>query len=100
DLRPSLPEQAELLILKAVSFDPKDRYASAREFGDDLSYALLNKETAEFHDQKVPGPAHPVVALNQPDISRTTESQETITAQAQPGWSGASDPAAGLRQPS
>jgi hypothetical protein len=40
DLRPSLPEAAQAVILKALSFDPKDRYARAREFGDQLARAF------------------------------------------------------------
>ncbi len=39
-LRPELPEAAEIVILKALSFQPRDRYAHAREFGDALAAAL------------------------------------------------------------
>jgi len=39
-LRPDLPEAAETLILKALSFQPQDRYAHACEFGDALAAAL------------------------------------------------------------
>ncbi len=44
DLRPGLPQQAESIMLKALSFDPKDRYQRARDFGDLLSSALLGDE--------------------------------------------------------
>lgn len=44
DLRPGLPQQAESIILKALSFDPKDRYQRARDFGDLLSSALLGDD--------------------------------------------------------
>jgi predicted ATPase/serine/threonine protein kinase len=40
DLRPTLPEVAQGVILKALSFDPKDRYQRAREFGDEVARAL------------------------------------------------------------
>ncbi|CAN5768768.1 hypothetical protein BH18ACI4_BH18ACI4_17190 [soil metagenome] len=40
DLRPGLPQKAEAIILKALAFDPKDRYQRARDFGDLLSSAL------------------------------------------------------------
>jgi tRNA A-37 threonylcarbamoyl transferase component Bud32 len=39
-LRGSLPEAVRKTILKALSFDPKSRHASALEFGDELSRAL------------------------------------------------------------
>jgi serine/threonine protein kinase len=41
DLRPALPEVAQNIILKAVSVDPRMRFQSAREFGDELAAALL-----------------------------------------------------------
>ncbi|HYO64326.1 MAG TPA: serine/threonine-protein kinase, partial [Pyrinomonadaceae bacterium] len=40
DLRPALPETAQLILLKALAFDPAQRYARARDFGDDLFEAL------------------------------------------------------------
>jgi hypothetical protein len=41
NLRPDLPEVAQAAILKSLSFDPADRYQSAREFGDTLADALI-----------------------------------------------------------
>ena len=41
DLRPGLPSRAQKLILQALSYNPKDRPASAREFGEQLAQALL-----------------------------------------------------------
>jgi serine/threonine protein kinase len=40
DLRPSLPEDAQETILKALCFDPKDRFQRAQDFGDRLAQAL------------------------------------------------------------
>jgi len=40
-LRPDLPRQAERTILRALSFDPKSRYQSARVFGDKLAQELV-----------------------------------------------------------
>jgi serine/threonine-protein kinase len=40
DLRPGLPAAAQMAILRALSFDPKDRYQRARDFGEDLAQAL------------------------------------------------------------
>jgi serine/threonine protein kinase len=47
DLRPGLPLEAQTAILRALSFDPKDRHSSAREFGDNLAQALtLSEDTS------------------------------------------------------
>src|SRR5205085_890467 len=40
EFRPDLPEAAQVAILKALSFDPKDRHSEARDFGDELALAL------------------------------------------------------------
>lgn len=63
DLRPSLPETADSVILKALSFEPADRQEQAAEFGQQIEHALLHAdasspqtvETARIADQ----PAHP-----------------------------------------
>ncbi len=43
DLRPSLAPEAERVILRALAFNPGDRYPGPREFGDALSRALLQQ---------------------------------------------------------
>jgi serine/threonine protein kinase len=43
DLRPSLPEAAQSLILKALSFAPQDRFANAKDFTDALADALTGE---------------------------------------------------------
>ncbi len=40
EVAPSVPPAAEAVIVKALSFAPVDRYATARAFGDDLARAL------------------------------------------------------------
>src|SRR5262249_3732601 len=42
DLRPSLPLAAQAVILKSLSFAPEDRYASAKDFTEDLARALTD----------------------------------------------------------
>lgn len=44
DLRPSIPAQVQAILLKALSFEPKDRYQNVRQFGDELAVALLSEE--------------------------------------------------------
>jgi serine/threonine protein kinase len=40
DLRPELPTSAQKAILKALTFNPKDRYSTAREFGEAIAQSL------------------------------------------------------------
>lgn len=40
DLRPSLPEAAQRTIMRALSFEPEDRYKKAKEFGEQLLRAM------------------------------------------------------------
>ena len=47
DLRPSLPEEAQAVILRALSFNPSERHRRAQDFGDDLWRALHVDERAE-----------------------------------------------------
>ncbi|HBB94069.1 MAG TPA: hypothetical protein DC054_01645 [Blastocatellia bacterium] len=44
EFRPDLPPAVDSIIFKALSFEPRDRYESARDFGDLLSTALLGKD--------------------------------------------------------
>lgn len=43
-LRPDLPEQAQNIILKAISPDPADRHERARDFGDSFAAALASTD--------------------------------------------------------
>ncbi|MGH8547904.1 MAG: protein kinase domain-containing protein [Methylococcales bacterium] len=43
-LRPDLPQAAQTAILKALAFDPKDRYRKSRDFGEALARALLGDD--------------------------------------------------------
>lgn len=56
DLRSNLSAEAQAIILRALSFEPKDRYQTASEFGDSLARALSDdKETAELAYQHASG---------------------------------------------
>jgi len=55
DLRPVLPEAAQDVILKALSYQPQNRYQSACEFGAALAQELLSDEeptTRNLLDEK------------------------------------------------
>src|SRR5262244_592350 len=41
DLRPSVPAEAESVLLKALAYDPAKRYPTARQFADALADALV-----------------------------------------------------------
>lgn len=47
DLRQGLPEAAQDVILKALSFEPKDRHAQARDFSEELAQALHSEKSLE-----------------------------------------------------
>ncbi len=44
DLRPGLPEPAQTSLLKALSFDAKERYQRARDFADELAGVLVGDD--------------------------------------------------------
>src|SRR5262249_28081067 len=44
DLRPSLPDEAQQVILKALSFNIADRYQRADDFGNALANALTSHD--------------------------------------------------------
>jgi hypothetical protein len=53
DLRPSLSAEAQEVIIKALSFDPGDRFEAPRDFGDSFSRALTTKsETLQVERQE------------------------------------------------
>lgn len=52
DLRQELPDAAQAVILKALSYHPSQRYQRASDFGDALAQALLGARVPPAH----PGP--------------------------------------------
>lgn len=56
DLRPALPESAQDVILKALEYEPRNRYQSAREFGEEFSRAISRRvETPQgYIDREAP----------------------------------------------
>lgn len=62
DLRQDLPDAAQRTILKALSFDPVDRYTQARDFGNALAQAIAGAEHET--ESSVEGPAEgPVLEI-------------------------------------
>jgi len=60
ELRPNLSPAAEAILLKALSFNPNERYEKAREFGDALSTALLGEIDDPPDVTRVRAPKSPV----------------------------------------
>ncbi len=59
-LRPSLPEAAEEVILRALSFEPTDRPQRARDFGEELARVLTTGARSLTHS---PPPVAETIAL-------------------------------------
>lgn len=78
DLRSSLSTEAQAIILRALSFDPADRYQSATEFGDSLARALMNdRETlSKYLDLGVPATAPRTNPLPEPPSTKSTNHPE------------------------
>ena len=87
DLRPSLSEDACGIILRALSFDPHQRFPSARELGDALSRALT-EDTATFDHSRTDSAQIPATQLatdaNQAARQTADLSSKTIAARYEP----------------
>ena len=65
DLRPSVPEAAQQVLLKALAFDPNERFQRAHDFGDQLASCLISGyDASQSTTQKMPTPITPAVADN------------------------------------
>lgn len=87
DLRPSLPAEADAIILRALSFDPRQRFHSARELGDALARSLSEETSpAAVRDAKpLAVPATQLATDANPDARPTGErGPQTIAATFQP----------------
>jgi serine/threonine protein kinase len=84
DLRPSLSEEASQIILRALSFDPKERFQSARELGDALARAL----TSNTDYSRVDRPQIPATQLstgaNEPARQTSDLGSKTLAARFEP----------------
>jgi serine/threonine protein kinase len=87
DLRPSLSEEAGQVILRALSFDPKQRFQSARELGDILARAL-REETAAIEVTPIERVAVPATQLatdaNAPARQTADLTSKTIAVSYEP----------------
>ena len=79
DLRPGIPQEAQQIILKALSFNPADRYDEPRDFGDNLSRALT-EQTADARDER-PAPLPPTQLANEQTPAAPAHGQRPKTIQ-------------------
>jgi hypothetical protein len=82
DLRPSLSEAASQIILRALSFDPKDRFQNARELGDALARALA-EDTATVDRAPIPS-TQMATGENAPARQTADMSSKTLAARYEP----------------
>lgn len=87
DLRPSLPIEAQEVILKALSYNPGDRFDSPRDFGDHLARALA-LEVEHFESPSKPSLELPATQLSNEETpfaqSPAAASPKTIQVPFQP----------------
>jgi serine/threonine protein kinase len=53
DLRPSLPERAQEIVLKALDYQPAARYQRADEFGRELATALTDQDAEALSERYI-----------------------------------------------
>jgi serine/threonine protein kinase len=87
DLRPSLPLNAQEVILRALSYNPADRFNSPRDFSDQLASAL-SQEVEHIESPSKPGLELPATQLSNEETpfaqSPAAASPKTIQVPFQP----------------
>lgn len=85
DLRPSLPEAAQQILLKALAFDSKDRFQRAQEFGDRLAGALASEyDLGERTTQQLAGGMSVGGASDLPKTTAAKSLQAPATERSKP----------------
>ena len=80
---PNVSEYASALITKAMAKDRNDRYATVREFADDVE-ALLSGESLAFADALSPTPPQPAAAEEPHTIPPPSKAPRETDAPAEP----------------
>lgn len=83
DLRPAVSTDANKIVLRALSFEPSQRFQTAREFGDALARALTDELTLEPRSAQIP--ATQLATQANPPARQTADlSQKTIAGRFEP----------------
>ncbi|HZS05998.1 MAG TPA: protein kinase [Blastocatellia bacterium] len=85
NLRPELTEEAQAAILKALSYDPEQRYQRARDFGNELSRLLAGMSvTGATEPSRPPASQTPTgrSSTNPPTVVRETPVAAKVTNEA------------------
>lgn len=72
DLRQGIPESAQEIILRALSFDPRNRQTRAREFGEALAQALSQSYSSDSQAETLISPAREAMTAAGPTGSDGT----------------------------
>jgi serine/threonine protein kinase len=95
DLRPAVSTEASEIILRALSFEPSQRFQTAREFGDALARALTDELTLD--QRSAPSSQIPATQLatqaNPPARQTADLSQKTIAGRFEPAKADTLNPA-------
>ena len=73
ELRPDLPAAAQEAVLKALAFDPQDRYPRARDFGEELARALAGSADAAYFAAAVKSESHVSGRAEKAEVRRTIQ---------------------------
>lgn len=85
DLRPSVSEEACQVILRALSFDPKQRFQNARELGDTLARTLSEETYSPSPSGPLPIPATQLATTPyEPPRDTADLASKTIAARFEP----------------
>ena len=83
DLRPAVSTDANEIILRALSFEPSQRFQTARDFGDALARALTDELTLDQRSAQIP--ATQLATHANPPARQTADlSQKTIAGRFEP----------------
>jgi class 3 adenylate cyclase len=87
DLRPGLSKAAQNVLLRALSYEPSDRYQSARTFAHELAQALINETESEENSSQMQNDRIKVAHVLFLDIvgysKLPTDHQSTVLSQLQ-----------------
>lgn len=83
DLRPALPPETNDLILRALSFDPAERFQTARDFGDAIAASLSDQDQNQSAAASIPA-TQLATSANAPARATGDLASKTIAGRFEP----------------